>query len=167
MVVGQRADATVPDAANHHHHPESVRKEFVAQMGELHPPIGIDYFAIARNNFPWKLVPDFIVAHPAYDNFMLYLATSNNVSVVDATQTLTALHQTDTDGIGAGHRRADKLYNLRIIDDLQQDWKQNCWHIQCSEYRTRWLPEPVAASQNDSIRTNSKRILIERRNMRK
>jgi len=167
MVVGQRRDVKVGDRVLYR--PESVRRD-ATTLGQLHPPAGIDYFAIARNHFPWRLVPNLIIGHTGYDNFILSVASSNNVSVVDATQTLTALHQTDKDGVGTGHRRADRFYNRRIILRLGRYRPRGCKNIRCSKYRTRWQRKPVTEVVPDSynetaVQRQRKRIVIERRRM--
>ena len=75
-----------------------------------------DYFFIAMNAFPWHRVPsDLVIARPGYDNFLVATAVINNVSVVDATNTLLAVHLTDREGNLAGSKNKDMLYNKRLI----------------------------------------------------
>jgi len=156
MVVGQRADVTVRNRVLHL--PESVLRE--VSKGRLHPAFGMDYFAIARNRFPWHLVPPrLVIGRPKYDNFLLALASACNVSVVDATETLTALHQTDEDGLYAGHRRNDSEYNRQILGKLP--WPRGCEWIKCTEYRTTWLS--FKCTTNDSFTHRRKRISVKRR----
>ena len=78
LVVGQRADITVQDRVLYR--PESVEKEVSALQGRLHAACGVDYFAIARNLYPWKLVPDLVIGRPEYDNFLVRLASTHKVS---------------------------------------------------------------------------------------
>jgi len=161
MVVGQRADVKVLHRAVSR--PESVWREVSALGGKLHPAYGIDYFAIARNRFPWSAVPRLIVGRPKYDNFLLKLASTRGVSLVDATATLTALHQTDEDGVGAGHRRVDSAYNRRVISSLRP--LRGCWHIKCTEYLTRWVLPETGETSNDAVTQARKRVVVERRAM--
>ena len=75
-----------------------------------------DYFFIAMNAFPWHRVPsDLVIARPGYDNFFVATAIMNNVSVVDATNTLLAVHMTDREGNLAGSKNRDMLFNKRLI----------------------------------------------------
>jgi len=75
-----------------------------------------DYFFIAMNAFPWHCVPsDLVIARPGYDNFFVATALMNNVSVVDATDTLLAVHMTDREGNLAGSKNRDMLFNKRLI----------------------------------------------------
>jgi len=162
MVVGQRADVKVLRRALWR--PESVRRAVSGLGGKLHPAYGIDYFAIAGNRFPWSAVPRLIVGRPKYDNFLLELASTRGVSLVDATATLTALHQTDEDGVGAGLRRVDSGHNRRVIASLRP-LRGGCSHIKCTEYRTRWavLAETGETSNGAVVARERKRVVVERR----
>jgi len=83
--------------------------------GELFSENAEDFFLIARNAFPWQRVADVVVGRPAYDNYLVGLAIRHNVTVVDATLTVVALHQTDRDGNYAGHANSDSNFNsIRI-----------------------------------------------------
>ena len=161
-MVGQRADITVQDRVLYR--PESVQTEVSALDGRLHPEGGIDYFAIARNLYPWDLFPDMIIGHPGYDNFLIQVASTQNMSVVDATQTLTALHQTDRDGVRAGHIRNSSYYNWDVISHLKP--LRGCWRTKCTAYRTRWHSETIRTSHFISEQ-KQRRILVERRTITK
>jgi len=56
-------------------------------------------------------VADVVVGRPAYDNYLVGLAIKQNVTVVDASDTVLAVHQTDVDGNFAGHNHADATFN--------------------------------------------------------
>ena len=66
--------------------------------------------------FDWDTFPDFIVGNIAYDQSMPALANKHGVTMVDATDTIHAFHQTGPDGNGAGHIRskAPKDHNWRL-----------------------------------------------------
>ena len=75
-----------------------------------------DYFFIPRNEFPWHCVPaDLVIAIPGYDNFLVATAIMNNVSVIDATASVLAVHMTDKEGNRAGFRSAEKNFNKQLI----------------------------------------------------
>jgi hypothetical protein len=74
-----------------------------------------DYFFIASNEFPWQHIRDVIIGRPAYDNYLVGMAIRLNVSVVDATNTVLAVHLTDKDGNIAGHGSRDVYFNRRAI----------------------------------------------------
>jgi len=151
MVIGRRSDVLL--AHRRLFLPKDV--EYVAlSEGKLHTAGGIDYFAIARNDFPWHHYPDLIIGRPSYDNFLVATASLNNVSVVDATRTVVALHQTDTEGIGSGHRRIDSNYNRRIIFSRYTEAFHSCSHIDCTKYITKLIDR---VSQN-ALRSNTSRL---------
>ena len=77
------------------------------ERGRIFASNAEDYFFIAFNNFPWQSVADVVIGRRAYDNYFVELAIRQNVTVVDATSTLLALHQTGSDGNYAGHRNSD------------------------------------------------------------
>ena len=82
-----------------------------------------DYFFIARNHFTWDKVSDVVIGRPAYDNFLVDTALRHNVSVVDATATLLALHQTGADGNKAGENNTDRSFNnLAIGKSYRYRW---------------------------------------------
>ena len=90
--------------------PENVTK-LAKRRGQLFQTNAEDYFLIAFNNFPWHRIRDVIVGRPAYGNYLVGMAIKLNVTVVDATATLLAFHQTDKDGNYAGHRNKDGGFN--------------------------------------------------------
>jgi len=134
MVIGRRSDVLM--AHRRLYLPKDV-EHVVQSQGKLHSAGGIDYFAIARNVFPWHHYPDLIIGRPSYDNFLVSTASQNNVSIVDATRTVAALHQTDAEGIGSGHRRIDSNYNRRIIFSRYTEAFLGCSHIDCTKYLTK------------------------------
>ena len=106
LVVGQRTNV------QHNHSllylPEHVTTA-ARQRGRLFQRNAEDYFFIAGNNFPWDRVADVVVGLRAYDNYLVGLAIQENVTVIDATVTLLALHQTDRD------RHRENEFNVATI----------------------------------------------------
>jgi len=133
MVIGRRRDVLVmhrqiylPDDVEH----------VAASEGKLHSSFGIDYFAIADNIYPWHRVPDLVIGRPRYDNFLVSTASLYNVSAVDATNTIVALHQTDAEGIGSGHRHKDRNYNSRVLRKFSAGHR-GCKRTTCTKYLTK------------------------------
>jgi len=148
MVIGRRNDVLI--AHRRLYLPHDI--DYVAlSEGKVHTAGGIDYFAIARNVFPWHQYPDLIIGRPSYDNFLVATASQNNVSIVDATRTIVALHQTDAEGLGSGQRRIDSNYNRRIIFSRYAESFYGCSHIDCTTYLTK-LTDVV---NRNTLRTNT------------
>ena len=93
-----------------------------------------DYFLIKQNRFPWKSVPKVVVGRPGYDNFIVSHALANNVSVVDATSTILAIHLVGTDGLNSGFKHKHGSVNFRLIG-MKYDYGQGT--IDKSQYMTR------------------------------
>jgi len=76
----------------------------------------VDYFIMSAGSYPWHLIPaDVAVARRGYDNYLVLMAIRDKVSVIDATKTLLAVHQTDFEGNLAGLHGKDVNYNMRHL----------------------------------------------------
>ena len=114
MVVGCRTNVQFGKNTHLLYLPEHVIK-LASQRGRLSGADAEDYFFIAFNDFPWDRVADVVVGRPAYDNYLVGRAIQENVTVVDATATLLAFHQTGSDGKKAGFKNDDVDINpIRI-----------------------------------------------------
>ena len=109
LVVGRRTNVLLGNDSLLYL-PENVTLA-ARQRGKLFQENAEDYFFISFNDFPWHLVADVVVGRPAYDNYLVALAIQHNVTVVDATATLLAVHQSDKEGNFAGHANKDSAFN--------------------------------------------------------
>ena len=103
------------------------------QEGKLFAANAEDFFFIAHNDFVWEKVPDIVIGRPAYDNFLVSLASKSRISVVDVTQSMLAFHQTGKDGIKAGFKNKDKGINREIIGK----YSYNAGHTSNAQYITK------------------------------
>jgi len=124
LVIGRRTNVEYNNERLYH--PSDVT-EIAKQNGTLHVIKGIDYFFIAKNAFPWHRIPDFVIARNGYDNFLVATAIKNNISVIDATKTLLAVHQTDVDGNRAGS-------NTMIEQSINRDLIRKLINTDLREY---------------------------------
>jgi len=155
MVIGRRCD--VWSTNRKIYLPDDV--EYVAAAeGKMHPEGGIDYFAIADNLYPWHRVPDLVIGRPRYDNFLVSTATRYSVSVVDATRTIVALHQTDMEGIGSGHRHRDVNYNQQILRKYTSE-RRGCWRTSCTRYLTK-LTGQVSSKSNATLLSAGRTVVV-------
>ncbi|KAK2154772.1 hypothetical protein LSH36_258g05079 [Paralvinella palmiformis] len=75
-----------------------------------------DYFIATRSGFPWHQIPDFVVGRAGYDNWLVVKAQDWNLTVVDSSYTIMAIHQTGLDGNRAGWAEQDhRCINREII----------------------------------------------------
>ena len=108
----------------------------LARAGVLFHDYAQDYFITTRSAFDWDSIPDFVVGRVGYDNWLVATAFKRNMSVIDVTATVTALHQT-----GAGGTRASWLLdnnglyeNYRIIGKFDF----TAGSTERSQFITRW-----------------------------
>ncbi|KAJ8308230.1 hypothetical protein KUTeg_013104 [Tegillarca granosa] len=96
-----------------------------------------DYF-ISTKSFPWNTVPDLVVGRPAYDNWIIGHArcVGSGVQVLDATDTILAIHQTTKSGNHDGHKHTQSNYNDKLIvsKKLTRDYERG--FITCPEWRS-------------------------------
>ena len=115
LVTGQRTDYHFK--SDQELHSLSTVSQ-LASKGKLHPSYAQDYFISTHSGFPWESIPDFVVGRVGYDNWLVATAINRNFSVIDATATVTALHQTGQDGNEAGRNVkrdiADKYINYHL-----------------------------------------------------
>ena len=52
-----------------------------------------------------------VIGRPAYDNYFVGIARKSNISIVDASKSILALHQTGKDGKFDGAKNKDSRYN--------------------------------------------------------
>lgn len=92
LMVGQRWDVDLDQPWDFSRPNWEIRmREHVCNRGSLHPPTGIDYFVFPRGL--WDDIPPFAIARTVFDNWLIYAARSRGAAVIDATQSVMAVHQ--------------------------------------------------------------------------
>ena len=114
MVVGQRVNVDMPsdflgldEAALHKY--ESA--------GEIFQTNAEDYFIVSRHLFDWDGhdVPDFVVGGVAFDNWIVAKANRDrHALVIDATRTITAIHQNHDADVKVSHAHPKSHYNAEL-----------------------------------------------------
>ncbi len=69
----------------------SALRSRIAAEGTLHPPTGSDIFVFPRCMF--QRLPDFALGRSGWDNWMIFAARRARVPVIDATESVTVVHQ--------------------------------------------------------------------------
>jgi hypothetical protein len=127
MIVGQRVNCEVPaawtlrsaagdDCAGA---PAWARDlENFARRGQLFQSNAEDYFIVSRDMFQWADMPDFVVGGVAFDNWVTgkanVMAAAGEATVVDASKTITAVHQNHGLNVKSSHQHPKSDYNLRL-----------------------------------------------------
>ena len=112
LVIGRRWNVRWSNLTLHL--PEQVT-HIGKTCGKIHKEHAVDYFIIAKNEFPWAHLPDVVIARRGYDNFLVMLAVQENVSVVDISDTVVAVHQTDADAQDKRRHVVQHEFNMRRL----------------------------------------------------
>jgi hypothetical protein len=113
LVVGQRSNFHLFDRAVYSLAKVKDIYDYEAQLFRIDAE---DYFIVSGDPAPWDSLQDVIIGRPGYDNYVVSeLIQHPDVTVIDATVTLPAVHQTDGDGNFAGRGSSGSDFNLELI----------------------------------------------------
>ena len=91
LIVGQRWDLEVNTNLDFSRGWEECLQSDLRTNGALHLPAGSDYFVYPRSIF--RDLPDFAIGRAGWDNWMIYHAKTKGWQVIDATPSITSIHQ--------------------------------------------------------------------------
>lgn len=116
LLVGQRYDMSITEPMEFSDTDAEQFHQMVKSTGKLHPRGGSDYFIFPENCF--QEIPDFAIGRAGWDNWMIYKARLEGWPVIDATKSITIVHQ-DHDYRhlpgGQSHYRLPETYeNVRL-----------------------------------------------------
>ncbi|KAL3884484.1 hypothetical protein ACJMK2_024622 [Sinanodonta woodiana] len=111
---------------------ESVSKK----RGTLFKMYAEDYF-ITSGSYPWKDIPDVVIGRRAYDNWLVLNARMMKHRVIDATETILAVHQTTKAGNFEGLNQTDASYNLKLLMNFNKNVSYTAGYTDCAEFITK------------------------------
>lgn len=91
LVIGQRWDVTVTHPLEYSAGWDERLMEEVLARGRRHKTTGSDYFIFPREEF--TEIPHFAVGRAGWDNWMIYSGRVQHIPVIDASQSITVIHQ--------------------------------------------------------------------------
>lgn len=91
MMFGQRWDLDVVEPLDFSSDWVTPLRQRVKAQGKLHPPFGSDYFISPRQCF--MDIPEFAIGRSGWDNWMIYHAVEQGMPAVDASYSITVIHQ--------------------------------------------------------------------------
>lgn len=92
LIIGQRWDLDLTELIDFGKPDwETHLQNLVKEKGSLHPPSGIDYFIFHRGLY--RDIPRFAIGRTGWDNWLVYQARKLKASLIDATTSITAVHQ--------------------------------------------------------------------------
>ncbi len=116
LIVGQRWDLGIATALDFANGWTSGLRKRLAADGLIHPPAGSDYFVFPRGLF--IDLPPFALGRAGWDNWMIFAARRMGVPVVDASGSITVVHQDHDyrhlEGGGPHYRLPESLENVRL-----------------------------------------------------
>ena len=131
LVVGQRWDLDVRESIGGSIGWEEKLLAEVRTKGRLHPPMGSDYFIFPRACF--QHIPDFAVGRAGWDNWMIYQGRREGWKVIDATASITVIHQDhDYSHLPGGkphYRLPESGENVRLAGG-----KRTIFHLEDCDY---------------------------------
>lgn len=92
LIIGRRWDLNLEEHLDFSNTDwETQLRSDIQVRGTLHGTTGIDYFVFPRGTY--RDVPPFAIGRTAWDNWLTYKARALGLSVVDATEVVTIVHQ--------------------------------------------------------------------------
>ncbi|CAI9729690.1 Hypothetical predicted protein [Octopus vulgaris] len=135
LLIGRRTNVKYlsrKDASTH----KSLRG-VAREKGHLFLVNAEDYF-ITNRNYPWKDIPNLVIGRPAYDNWLVAHARRSNFTVIDASDTILAVHQTTNAGNWEGHKRKFSNYNDILLKKLKLPRRYRNGETGCTPLRTAY-----------------------------
>lgn len=91
LMVGQRWNLSIPESLDFSKGWEDRLRARIRDAGELHPVTGIDYFVFSRGLY--REIPKFAIGRTSWDNWLIYRARALKIPIIDATRSVTVVHQ--------------------------------------------------------------------------
>ena len=91
VMIGQRWDMDVTTELDAGAQAFAQFKKDVKTKGNLHPPMGSDYFLFPRECY--ASIPDFAIGRAGWDNWFIFKSRWEGWALVDATKDVTIVHQ--------------------------------------------------------------------------
>lgn len=123
LIVGKRTNLDIDSGKNESW--KSLIKKSVT-MGTKFNADAQDYFIVDRK-FPWKKFPKFVIGRVGYDNWIVAFSRYKNFTVVDATDSILAVHQTINGANFEGFSHNHYSYNRDIIADSLPSYQYALW----------------------------------------
>ena len=116
------------------------------RRGKLFGIYAEDYFITPRN-YPWKDIAEVVIGLRAYDNWLVYYARKQNYTVIDATSTLLAVHQTTRVGNFESRTHKNKDYDAQLLAKMYKVIKYRAGSTDCAEYHTKYELDSIVVTK--------------------
>ena len=108
LIIGRRLNHKITRYVNREKDIESM-----AKLSRIFIKEAQDYFIVTRNAINWVTFPEYLVGRSGYDNAIVDFAFRNEIELIDATNTITAVHQSNAKGefLWMNHNRKEHDWN--------------------------------------------------------
>lgn len=143
LMVGQRWDLEVTEALAFDPASQERLRIQLRESGQLHPPAGSDYFVFRKGEF--EHMPPFALGRAGWDNWMIYAARAARLPVVDATESITIVHQShDYRHLPNGqphYRLPESEHNLRLAGGREMIFtlRDATWTMEATDLHRRTI----------------------------
>lgn len=155
LVIGQRWDLEVFETLEFRDRWAATFRERLREKGKSHPPAGSDYFVFQRGTF--RQIPDFALGRAGWDNWMIYAGRAARLPVIDASGTITVVHQDhDYSHLPDGqphYRLPESKQNVTLAGGQEMvftledaDWQMTKEGLLRKPWRNRWGFRAMEAS---------------------
>jgi hypothetical protein len=114
LLIGQRWDMEMTEQLQFNNAWDARLLTRTRSEARLHPPAGSDYFIFPRELY--RDIPDFAIGRAGWDNWMIYHAVTQPWPAVDATRSITIIHQNHDyrhmDGAQPHYKQAETFENV-------------------------------------------------------
>lgn len=119
LITGRRVNGDVPilSSISSSYFKNDITIESMKKEGTLFREDALDYFVFTNATYDFNSLLDVVIGRPLYDNYLLHIISEDDdADLVDVTDSVTAFHQTDEDGVFAGHKPKEDLnWNRKLI----------------------------------------------------
>ncbi|XP_071087495.1 uncharacterized protein [Haliotis cracherodii] len=149
LIIGQRTNVlrvTADEGTN-----MDSLSTIARQRGKLFLTVAEDYF-ITDSTFPWGHIPAIVIGRPAYDNWLVLNSCQHDHTVIDATASILAVHQTTKAGNFEGMTRKNNDYNAGLLRNLYKYIKFAAGATSCAPLVTKRNETSVYISQRTTFK---------------
>lgn len=139
LMIGRRWDTDITEPWDFSFPDWDEQLQSMARRkGKQNGPSWTDYFCFSRNLFYQKM-PPFLIGRNGWDPWLIWFARNRRVRLIDASQTIVAVHQNHDyaylrTGTAAKHSQAEASYNWSLGDST-------AWHYYTADAATDKLLE--------------------------
>ena len=146
MITGQRWN--IINVSAEQVNPKKNLASIVSDKGSLFHTWAADYF-ICNREYPWDNVDDLIIGSRAFDNWLILQSRKMGHMLIDATQTILAVHQSFDTDMYHSHRTNISYYNLNLIESIHGPQLYHQGKVDCIENITSTVNDRIVLQRRE------------------